>query len=109
MAWITTKTGKRINTDWFDDDEANKQRQIEENKKEAENKNFKDGDTPKKLDPKGRHKIEKIALDDSKDADYGELSGEDARGVLKGLHYDESIEMWYKDGLKYAYDVKRVQ
>lgn len=39
MPWITTKTGKRINTDWFDDDEANKQRQMDANKKEADKKN----------------------------------------------------------------------
>lgn len=32
MAWITTKSGKRINTDWFDEDEKNKQRQIAGNK-----------------------------------------------------------------------------
>ena len=29
MAWVTTKTGKHINTDWFDDDERKKQSQIE--------------------------------------------------------------------------------
>ena len=38
MAWITTKSGKRINTDWFDEDEAKKQKQIEANKQEANNK-----------------------------------------------------------------------
>jgi len=42
MGWITTKSGKRVNTDWFDADEANKQRHIEENKKEAEDKNAED-------------------------------------------------------------------
>lgn len=41
MGWITTKTGKRINTDWFDDDEKNKQRQIAGNKQEADKKNNK--------------------------------------------------------------------
>jgi len=38
MSWITTKSGKRVNTDWFDDDEANKQRQMDANKKEADKK-----------------------------------------------------------------------
>lgn len=37
MGWITTKEGKRINTDWFDKD-----RQIEENKNQAEKKNTED-------------------------------------------------------------------
>jgi len=41
MAWITTKSGKRINTDWFDEDEKNKQRQIAGNKQEADKKNNK--------------------------------------------------------------------
>lgn len=41
MAWITTKSGKRINTDWFDEDERNKQRQIAGNKQEADKKNTK--------------------------------------------------------------------
>lgn len=39
MPWITTKTGKRVNTDWFDEDEKRKQAQIEANKEEAHKKN----------------------------------------------------------------------
>lgn len=35
MPWKTTKTGKRINTDWFDEDINNKERQITENQKQA--------------------------------------------------------------------------
>jgi hypothetical protein len=34
MAWITTKDGKHINTDWFDKD-----KQIADNKKEADDRN----------------------------------------------------------------------
>jgi hypothetical protein len=30
MPWITTKSGKRINTDWFDEDSDRKERQIED-------------------------------------------------------------------------------
>lgn len=41
MAWITTKSGKRINTDWFDEDEKKKQSQINANKQEADKKNNK--------------------------------------------------------------------
>ena len=41
MPWITTKEGKHINTDWFDEDEKRKEKQIEENKKQAEDKNGK--------------------------------------------------------------------
>lgn len=41
MGWITTKSGKRINTDWFDDDTKQKERQIAENKKQANKKNNK--------------------------------------------------------------------
>lgn len=37
MPWITTSTGKHINTDWFDE----KDRQIQANKAEADNRNFK--------------------------------------------------------------------
>lgn len=35
MAWITTKSGKHINTDWFDDEKA-KERQIAANKAQAD-------------------------------------------------------------------------
>ena len=41
MAWVTTKSGKRVNTDWFDDDANQKERQIKANKQEAEKKNSK--------------------------------------------------------------------
>jgi hypothetical protein len=34
MAWVTTKDGRQVNTDWFDKD-----RQINENKKEADARN----------------------------------------------------------------------
>lgn len=40
MPWVTTKSGKRINTDWFDEDEKRKQQQIEQNKEQADNKNL---------------------------------------------------------------------
>ena len=115
--WLTNKeTGGVFNTDW-----ADKERQIAENKRQADERNskkdddkfkFKEGDTPKTLDKKGRYKVQKIALDDSKDSDYGEMSGEDAAGVLKGFRYEEPIPgdgMWYKNGASYAFDVKRVK
>lgn len=35
MPWITTKSGKRINTDWFDDDAKQKERQIKANEEEG--------------------------------------------------------------------------
>ena len=35
MPWITTKTGKRVNTDWFDE-ERKKQQQMGANKREAD-------------------------------------------------------------------------
>lgn len=40
MAWITTKTGKHINTDWFDDEKA-KEKQIAKNKAQADELNGK--------------------------------------------------------------------
>ena len=39
MAWVTTKTGKHINTDWFDEDAAKKESQIAANKAEADQRN----------------------------------------------------------------------
>ena len=35
MPWITTKSGKRVNTDWFDDDAKQKERQIKANQDEG--------------------------------------------------------------------------
>lgn len=37
MSWVTTKDGRQVNTDWFDDEDK-KQKQIEANKKEADKK-----------------------------------------------------------------------
>ena len=39
MPWITTKQGKHINTDWFDEDEKRKEKQIAENEKQADIRN----------------------------------------------------------------------
>lgn len=35
MAWLTTKDGRRVNTDWFDDDEKKKYAQLENNAEQA--------------------------------------------------------------------------
>ncbi len=35
MAWITTKDGRRVDTEWFDADERTKYEQIEQNAKQA--------------------------------------------------------------------------
>lgn len=40
MPWITTKNGTHINTDWFDQDNREKERQINANKQEANRKNI---------------------------------------------------------------------
>lgn len=42
--WVTTKDGRQVNTDWFDKD-----RQIEENKKQADEKNGKLSETETKI------------------------------------------------------------
>ena len=42
MAWITTEDGRRVNTEWFDDDERRKYAQIEENQKQADKLNGKE-------------------------------------------------------------------
>lgn len=34
--WLTTKDGRRVNTDWFDEDERTKYRQLEENTRQAQ-------------------------------------------------------------------------
>lgn len=39
MAWFTTDEGKHVNTDWFDEDEKRKYRQLEQNQQEAAKKN----------------------------------------------------------------------
>jgi hypothetical protein len=113
IAWIT-KNGKHIPI--FDEgpteDEKKKDREIAESKKQADEKNkkFKDGDTPKVIDIKAIYTMKKIALDDSKDADYGQLSGTDVKDMLKGFHYEELFPgegMWYKTGVNYGYDIRR--
>ena len=42
MAWITTNEGNHVNTEWFDEDERRKYKQIEENQKQAKEKNTKE-------------------------------------------------------------------
>jgi len=111
MPWITTKSGKRINTDWFDDDEKKKHQQIEENKKQADEKNdtnkFNDGDTSKVLDDNTFYTVKRISLHGD-DKNYGNMSGKDAKELIKGFHYEELVPgdgMWVKDGSKYSFDV----
>ncbi len=38
MAWLTTEDGRRVNTEWFTEDERKKYQQIEENQKQAQDK-----------------------------------------------------------------------
>ena len=40
MPWITTKGGKRVNTDWFDEDEQKKNDQIKHNHSEGDKKSL---------------------------------------------------------------------
>ena len=113
-AWITVN-GKHIpifEDVSISDDQDKKEKQIAENEQEgsAMNESFNDGDTPRKLDKKGHYTIKKIALDDSKDSDYGQMIGEDAQAVLKGYHYDAEYEMWFKSGVpNHGLEVKRVK
>ena len=119
MAWFTTDDGRRVNTDWFDEDEKKKYSQIEANKQEASKRNqaqsdggFKDGDTPKVLDKNATYKVEKISIGRGKDENYGNLQGSDVIPLLKGFHYEEMVPgdgMWYKDGVKYGFSVTRTE
>lgn len=105
-----TKNQKRAN-----DDEDKKARQIEENQKQANEKNasteeykFKDGDTPKVLDDGASYRVKQISSAEGKDKDYGYMSGKEAKEIIKGFHYEELFPgegMWYKNGVKYAYDI----
>lgn len=58
MGWITTKTGKRINTDWFDEDEAKKQKQIKKNQEEKEVLNQKEQENDYRLQHRPGNPIE---------------------------------------------------
>lgn len=40
MAWLTTKDGRHFNTDWINDDNDRKEKQIAANKQEADKKNY---------------------------------------------------------------------
>ena len=42
MAWLTTEDGRKVNTDWFSEDEKKKYAQIEANQKEADKLNGKE-------------------------------------------------------------------
>ena len=41
MAWITTDNGRKVNTEWFDEDERKKYEQIEKAQKKADELNGK--------------------------------------------------------------------
>lgn len=53
MAWITTDDGRRVNTDWFSEDERKKYADIERNQKEAAERNGKSVKTYKEVPVKG--------------------------------------------------------
>lgn len=107
MPWITTKSGKRINTDWFDDDEKRKQQQIESNKQEADKKN--EVSKPKQALEYVKSKIDKESAsfqelyEDAK-YEYG-LSGREAQQLkdsmmlyaLKNGKFEKHHKEWKED------------
>lgn len=46
MAWFTTDEGKHVNTDWFEEDEKRKYKQLEQNQQEADRLNGKEKNKP---------------------------------------------------------------
>jgi hypothetical protein len=72
MAWITTKDGRKVNTDWFD-----QERQIAESKKEADERN---DTTP----------INEIAKDGSLTMTYVHIHNNTQK--IKGMDFGQDIE-----------------
>lgn len=88
MGWITTKSGKRVNTDWFDDEDK-KQKQIEANKKEADEKNGKE-ETYIERNEDGEIIFKAMITDDKGNRrafQFSASSKEQARQDLKGNGY----------------------
>lgn len=84
--WITTKTGKRINTDWFD-----KERQIQANKDEADSRNRSSvSKAQRDYEEKIRHsKTEKGAYFDKDGNLLMEGEGDDQQVSFGGLGDDD--------------------
>lgn len=103
MGWITTKSGKRINTDWFDEDANQKERQINTNKKEAEHVSIEERE-------KERSTIEKFDIQK-----LGELEDADELQsfIKKNLHNPEFKQFGRDRGTEAVrqlwYETKRQQ
>lgn len=65
---------------------------------------FKNGATPRNIHPKWEFEVEKVSAS-GKSSNYGILSGDDLKSVLKGYHYNGLY--WTKKGTKTFYMLKR--
>lgn len=97
MPWITTKSGKRINTDWFDEDAKRKYKQIEENKEQAKKLNGK----PQTKEVTEEDIVKKIVGDESYTYDpYYKKLTKDASDTLDESREAEEKAKSLKEQLK---------
>ena len=88
MAWVTTKDGRRVNTEWFD-----MERQIEQNKAEAKKKN--DGDSLGRVgEPSPNGEMKKVKLYHGSFQDFKEFDYKKGK-ELKGGGSDQYGEGFY--------------
>lgn len=52
-----------------------------------------------------RYSVEKYAISESNDANYGILSGADVKRLLKGYTYEEEMEMWFSPKAQIGYSI----
>ena len=56
-----------------------------------------------KIDSKKVYKVEKYSSSDCKE--YGNMTGDVVKEMLKGYEYDEILGMWFSKKAKYGYSI----
>lgn len=92
MAWITTKAGKHINTDWFDDDTRRKEKQMQAAQIQAEIAQNQEAQKPKYKDEYDYDDFVNSNL-----ASLKELYKKDGEEAVKQAWYDTRIAEEKKD------------
>ena len=64
---------------------------------------FKEGDTPKVINPNERYRMEKLTSKGS--SEYGNLMGSDVKSILKGYKFNGLF--WQKNGSTAIYTVEK--
>lgn len=99
MAWFTTDEGKHVNTEWFDEDEKRKYKQLEQNQQEADKLNTNQKYTSRQTEKQKYEKVSGLIFGVAKVTDsYIDIDGYSNKSTEKGMLSDmaKAVEKYDK-------------